>query len=153
MTAEAVRLMLSDVSRELLDMAKTAKIRASSGSDYDVGRHFAFGPAQAAFKLRVFRMKERPLVQAFDDIGHRMAHHTFTAVTVADRHLRNPRIQMLCRQERAVAPVTHDHVRRFIHQNKVVILLKFRAEAGRFRAKQDYVHERYLPNARRITPP
>lgn len=34
--------MLSDVSRELLDMAKTAKIRASSGSDYDVGRHFAF---------------------------------------------------------------------------------------------------------------
>lgn len=42
MVNESVRLMLSDVSRELLDKAKAAKAEAAqSGSDYDKGRHFA----------------------------------------------------------------------------------------------------------------
>ena len=42
MATESVRLMLTDVSRELLEKAKAAKADAAqSGSDYDKGRHFA----------------------------------------------------------------------------------------------------------------
>lgn len=42
MATETVRLMLTDVSRELLEKAKAAKADAAhSGSDYDKGRHFA----------------------------------------------------------------------------------------------------------------
>lgn len=42
MAPESVRLMLTDVSRELLEMAKAAKADAAhTGSDYDKGRHFA----------------------------------------------------------------------------------------------------------------
>ena len=42
MATESVRLMLTDVSRELLEMAKAAKAAAHSGSDFDKGRHIAF---------------------------------------------------------------------------------------------------------------
>ena len=42
MHMEPARLMLSDVSRELLERAKNAKAEATqSVSDYDKGRHFA----------------------------------------------------------------------------------------------------------------
>ena len=42
METESVRLMLTDVSRELLEKARAAKADAAhSGSDYDKGRHFA----------------------------------------------------------------------------------------------------------------
>jgi hypothetical protein len=39
---EMVKLLLVDVSRELVEKAKAAKVDAErSGSDYDKGRHFA----------------------------------------------------------------------------------------------------------------
>ena len=42
MDNESVRLMISDVSRELLEKARLAKVDAKgSGADYDKGRHFA----------------------------------------------------------------------------------------------------------------
>ena len=42
MENESIRLMIRDVSRELLDMARAAKVEAvASGVDYDKGRHFA----------------------------------------------------------------------------------------------------------------
>ena len=42
MDHETIRLMISDVARELLDKAKAAGAEAAqSGSDYDKGRHFA----------------------------------------------------------------------------------------------------------------
>lgn len=42
MATESVRLMLVDVSRELLEKSEEAKAAATlSGSDYDKGRHFA----------------------------------------------------------------------------------------------------------------
>lgn len=42
MSAEAARLMLIDVSRELLERARAARAGAErSESDYDKGRHFA----------------------------------------------------------------------------------------------------------------
>jgi hypothetical protein len=43
MANETAALMLSDVSRELLDKARAAKADAArSVSDFDRGRHFAF---------------------------------------------------------------------------------------------------------------
>ena len=43
MANESVRLMISDVSRELLDKARAAKADAARfGSEYDKGRQFAF---------------------------------------------------------------------------------------------------------------
>lgn len=42
MDHNSVQLMVLDVSRELVDKAKTAKAEAArSGSEYDKGRHFA----------------------------------------------------------------------------------------------------------------
>lgn len=42
MDNEPIRLMIGDVSRELLEKAKIAKAEAKrSGADYDKGRHFA----------------------------------------------------------------------------------------------------------------
>ena len=42
METETAQLLLTDVSRELLEKAKAAKADAErSGSDYDKGRHFA----------------------------------------------------------------------------------------------------------------
>jgi hypothetical protein len=42
MENESIHLMISDVSRELLEKAKLAKATArNSGADYDKGRHFA----------------------------------------------------------------------------------------------------------------
>lgn len=42
MADSSIELMIGDVSRELMDKAKSAKAEAErSGSDYDKGRHFA----------------------------------------------------------------------------------------------------------------
>lgn len=42
MASNSIELMINDVSRELIEKARTAKSEAArSGSDYDKGRHFA----------------------------------------------------------------------------------------------------------------
>lgn len=48
MNADTIRLMLSDVSRELLEKVRTAKAEVRrSGSEYDKGRHLALYEAVA----------------------------------------------------------------------------------------------------------